>query len=110
MTPCPIRERLDELYRRLRELPRGGTAEEALRQLCDELERVEDEMSGIEKKSPAPISSYFDGRMYCPMDDFIDRREDGSVLAMTRGHRIDIGKNGSMRIVNKLTGQPEFEK
>jgi hypothetical protein len=110
ITPRSIRQRLDELYRRLKRLPRADSAEEALRQLCQELEAVEDEMSGIAKQTPPPIPPASDGRMYCPLDDFIDRRDDGSSFAMTRGHRIEIGKNGSVRIVSKITEHVEFEK
>ena len=50
MTSHSIRERLDELYRRLKALPRADSAEAALRQLCEELERVED---GLRAKSAA---------------------------------------------------------
>ena len=105
-----IRERLDELYRRLRTLPRAGTADEALRQLCDALDEVEDAWSGIPKKSPPPPPSSSDGRMYCPLDDFVLPMTDGGILALTRGHRIEIAADGSLRIISKVTGQPEFEK
>lgn len=105
-----IRERLDEFYRRLAQLPRCDTAESAFRQLCETLDQVEDELSGLPKRSPPPAPSQFDGRMYCPSDDFVARLEDGSLLALTRGHRIEIGATGSLRIIDKLTGQPEFVK
>jgi hypothetical protein len=105
-----IRERLDELYRRLRLLPRARTADDALQQLCDTLDAVEDAWSGIPKKSPPPLPSEADGRMYCPMTDYVSRLNDGGILALTRGHRIEIGVDGSLRIVSKITGQPEFEK
>ena len=104
-----IRERLDELYRRLRLLERSDSAEGSLRQLCESLDQVEDELSGLPKQSPPPPPSEFDGRMYCPSEDFVARLEDGSLLALTRGHRIEIGANGSLRIFSKLTGKPEFE-
>ena len=105
-----IRERLDELYRRLRTLPRAGSPDEALRQLCDTLDEVEDAWSGLPKKSPPPPPANSDGRMYCPMADFVLRLEDGGILALTRGHRIEIAADGSLRIISKITGQPEFEK
>jgi hypothetical protein len=107
--PRSIRERLDELYRRLQTLPRAGSADEALRQLCDTLDEVEDAWSGIPKKSP-PSPSSSDGRMYCPMPDFVLRHADGGILALTRGHRIEIAPAGSLRIISKITGQTEFEK
>ena len=108
--PHSIRERLDELYRRLRALPRAGSPDEAFRQLCDTLDEVEDAWSGIPKKSPPPPPSTFDGRMYCPMPDFLLRCDDGGILALTRGHRIEIAPDGSLRIINKITAQTEFEK
>jgi hypothetical protein len=106
----PIRDRLDELYRRLRLLPRARTADDALEQLCNTLDAVEDAWSGIPKKSPPPLPSESDGRMYCPMADYVSRLSDGGILALTRGHRIEIGADGSLRIVSKITGQAEFEK
>ncbi|MCI0683167.1 MAG: hypothetical protein L0Y71_13785 [Gemmataceae bacterium] len=108
--PRSIRERLEELYRRLHALPHAESAEAAFRQLCDTLDQVEDEWSGIVKKSPPPAPSEFDGRMYCPLDDFVAQLDDGGILALTRGHRIEIAAHGAVRIVNKLTGLPEFEK
>jgi hypothetical protein len=105
-----LRERLDELFRRLRALPRPGTADEALKQLCETLDEVEDAWSGIPKKSPPPLPSNSDGRMYCPLSDFVSRLSDGGILALTRGHRIEIGSDGSLRIISKITGQTEFEK
>ena len=105
-----IRDRLDELYRRLLLLPRAGTADQAMRQLCDTLDAVEDEWSGVAKKSPPPPPSSSDGRMYCPMPDFVSQGDDGSILALTRGHRIEIAADGFLRIIDKRTGQTEFEK
>ena len=105
----PIRARLAEFYRRLALLPLAPSAEAALDQLCATLDAVEDELSGVVKQSPAPFR-VSDGRMYCPSEDHIVRQPDGSILAMTRGHRIDIGASGKIRIVNKVTLQVEFEK
>jgi hypothetical protein len=106
--PRSIRERLDELYRRLRSIPRADSPDEALRQLCDTLDEIEDDWSGVTKNRRRRPDS--DGRMYCPMEDFISRGDDGSILALTRGHRIEIAPDGSLRIISKITGQAEFEK
>jgi hypothetical protein len=108
--PRSIRERLDEVYRRLRLSPRAQSSVEALRQLCDTLDEVEDAWSGVRKQSPPPFPSNSDGRMYCPQPDFVSHMDDGGILALTRGHRIEIGANGSLRIIDKITGQTEFEK
>lgn len=105
-----IRERLEEFYRRLASLPPAQSAEIALKQICDTLDAVEDEMSGVEKQDPPPSPSMPDGRMYGPLEDHILRRADGSILALTRGHRIEIEANGTQRIINKVKGIVEFEK
>jgi len=108
--PQLIRARIDELYRRLRLLPHATSAGSAFQQLCETLDQVENDLSGIVKKSPPPPPHMPDGRMYCPSEDFILRHEDGSMLALTRGHRIEITATGRMRIVNKVTLQIEFQK
>jgi len=105
----PIRARLAEFYRRLALLPLAPSAKSALDQLCATLDAVEDELSGVVKQSPPPFR-VSDGRMYCPSEDHVVRRPDGSILAMARGHRIEIGANGSIRIVNKATLRVEFEQ
>ncbi|HWY88455.1 MAG TPA: hypothetical protein VNX28_17215 [Gemmataceae bacterium] len=98
------------LYRRLAVMPRASSPDDALRQLCDTLDEVEDAWSGMPKKSPPPPPSSSDGRMYGPMPDFVSRLDDGGILAVTRGHRIEIAPDGSLKIISKLTGQTEFEK
>ena len=108
--PPPIRDRLAEVYRRLKERPHASTGTEALQQLCEVLEQVEDELSGIARQDPSPGPARFDGRMYCPEEDFVVRNPDGRLVALTRGHRIEIAADGSLRIINKLTGQTEFER
>ena len=106
----PLSHRIDEFYRRLRLLPRATSGEMALQQLCQTLEQVEDDLSGIEKKSPSPPPNNPDGRMYCPQEDHIIRHSDGSILALTRGPRLEIAADGAVRIVNKVTLQLEFER
>ena len=105
-----IRERLEEVYRRLHLLPSAMSANEAWQQLCDTIDAVEDEFSEVEKQNPPPWLSNIDGRMYCPLDDHITHLDGGGILAMTRGHRIEIESSGRFRIVNRLTGNMEFEK
>jgi hypothetical protein len=104
-----IRARLEDFYRRLGLLPSASSAAAAFEQLCQTLDAVEDELSGVVKQSPPPFR-VSDGRMYFPSEDHIIRNPDGGILAMARGHRIEIGADGSIRIVNKVTLQVEFEK
>lgn len=105
-----VRDRLEEIYRRLARSPRTGSAVAAFQELCDTLEQVEDELSGVPKQTPPPWPSLPDGRMYCPSDDFIRRNPDGSWLAMARGHRIEITADGGIQIMSRLTGRVEFKK
>ncbi len=105
-----IRERLDEFYRRLGLLPRAATADEALAQINATLDLVEDQWSGVLKQSPPPPPFEFHSRMYGPSPDFVLRRNDGSILALTRGHRIEITIDGSFKIIGKASGATEFQK
>ncbi len=105
-----IPQRLAEFYQRLRSLPNARTPEEALRQIRETLNEVEDEFSGVPRKDPPPPPNMPDGRMYPPLDDFTTRNPDGSLSARTRGHNIEMGKDGSIRITNRKTGGVDFEK
>jgi hypothetical protein len=51
-----------------------------------------------------------DGRMYPPLADNIIRNADGTIIAWTRGHIIEIGADGSLVIRNKRTKAVEFNK
>lgn len=104
-----IRERLDELFRRLRAKGRAASADEMFTRLCETLDEVEDAWSGIPKQTPPPIPNQSDGRMYCPLPDFVSRQDDGGIVALTRGHRIEILPDGRLKIISKRTGQAEFE-
>jgi hypothetical protein len=79
-------------------------------QLGTILEEVEDQMSGVVKKTPPPPPAMPDGRMYPPLPDNITPLPDGGILAKTRGHVIEIGVDGSITIKNKRTGAVEFTK
>ena len=105
-----IQERLQEFYRRLKSAPPVSTADEALAQLVRILDEVEDELSGVPKQFPPPSLNKFDGRMYPPLPDHVDRTAEGGIHARTRGHVIDIGPNGRIVIKRKRTGTIEFEK
>ena len=105
-----LRQRLHELYRRLSSTSKASSSEAALRELGELLDHVENEFSGVPQPAKSPAPSEGDGRMYRPLEDHIVRHRDGSILALTRGHRIEIAADGSLRVVNKMTGQVEFEK
>lgn len=103
-----LAERLAIVYERLDKLPAPTSAEEALQQLCSTLEEVEDELSGI-PKNPSP-GLEFDGRMYPPREDFINRDENGGMVAITKGNRIQIWPDGSMIITHRITGEEKYRR
>jgi hypothetical protein len=51
-----------------------------------------------------------DGRMYPPQADNIVRHADGTITARTRGHDILIGRDGSITMTNRRTGQVDFHQ
>jgi hypothetical protein len=108
--PWSIASRVAEFYRRLASLPPARSADEAFRQICDTLEQVEDELSGIPKRSPPPPPEASDGRMYPPRDDKIQRAADGSIITETRRQRVEIGTDGSICIRRKKLRVVEFAK
>jgi hypothetical protein len=101
-------QRLDEVYRRLGELPPATSAEEALDNLARTLEEVEDEHSGV-PKNPNPGLA-FDGRMYPPREDFIDHLPDGGLIATTKGNVIYAAPDGDLRIVSRRTGEELYHR
>jgi tyrosyl-tRNA synthetase len=107
-TALPVKERLKEFFKRLQAAPPSNSAIEALDSLRFYLEQVEDEFSGV-PKNPNPGLKY-EGRMYPPKEDFILANPDGSLIALTRGHIIEIGKNGRIEIKSKVTKVTVFSK
>ncbi len=103
-------ERLQVYYQRLADLPRPTSADEALAHVRSALDDIEDLHSGIPKADPAPPPSMPDGRMYPPLDDHVTRSPDGSITAKSRAHTIEIAPNGAVRIVNRRTGNVEYER
>ncbi len=105
-----IRERLNELYRRLAAAPRAAAADDAFDLICRTLDEVEDEMSGIPKQTPPPPLRAPAGRLYPPQADRIVRQPDGTLVARTRQHVIRVGADGSIAIVSATKGVVEFTK
>jgi hypothetical protein len=108
--PVPIQVRLQELYRRLRSAPAAKSAKEAMQQVEDTLNAVEDELSGVRRKIPPPPPNMPDGRLYAPLPDRITKRPDGTLVGETRGHTIEASPDGGITITNRKTGQIEFTK
>jgi hypothetical protein len=103
-------QRLEEYYNRLGGQQPSTTAQEALDRLGQTLLEVEDDLSGIPRSDPPPARNMPDGRMYPPLEDSIIRNPDGSILATTKRHDIEIGNDGSITIRNIRTGQIDFQQ
>jgi hypothetical protein len=103
-------ERLAEFFTRLAALPAPRTADEALEQISTTLDAVEDAYSGVPKQEPPPPPNMPDGRMYPPLADHIDRRPDGSIIAATRRHLIEIAADGSVCIRHAGSSMVEYER
>src|SRR5438105_1177265 len=102
MMAVPTAERLREFYRRLAAAPAVRTADEALALMSQTLDEVEDDLSGIPKRTPPPPKGTSDGRMYPPQPDSILRTPDGGMTFRTRGHRVVIGADGSITIADAV--------
>jgi hypothetical protein len=89
------KQRLEIYYQRLRDAPPAESFDTALRLICDKLDEVEDEFSG-EPNDPARWMEL--NRMFPPQADRIhaDHPRPGVTIAVTRGHEILIGSNGSL--------------
>ncbi|MBF6300264.1 hypothetical protein IU459_22345 [Nocardia amamiensis] len=103
-----IPQRLEILYNRLGELPEPSSADEALSQLNSTLVHIEDEFSGVPANPNPGLKP--DGRMYPPREDFLERNPDGGIIATTRGNIIEIDPDGSMRILNRKTGDVVYSR
>lgn len=111
MTIWTLRQRLDEFYRRLDSAPYAASFEEAMMQIEQNLNDVEDEYSGISYNPPASPLSSTHGRMYAPHE--ANRHTVPSHPEVTRyrttQHNVFIGSNGAIEIqtANKVV---EFSK
>src|SRR5262249_48111506 len=97
-------------YNRLGGQQPSATAEEALERVRNTLTEVEDAHSGIPRSDPPPPPGQSDGRMYPPLDDYVTRLPDGSITARTLRHDIVPGRDGSITITTRASGQTEFHQ
>lgn len=105
----PRVQRLQEVYRRLAEVPAARTFAEMRGQLDDILNAVEDQLTGI-PYDPSRWST--DGRLYPVQDDNVFEVEGHPRVTLLRARRneIYIADNGSIEIRNAATGEVEFSK
>lgn len=104
----PRRERLNEFFRRLLAAPYAGTEDEALMQLANILDAVEDELTGTPN---IPANWQTDQRLYPPQRDAA-RKVPGHPRVKrwrSRLHNTYVGENGSLEIV-ALSGRIEVQK
>lgn len=92
-------ERLKEVFRRLSSLPPASTFEEAYRQLCETLDQVEDEMSGLPNE---PESWMTLDRMFPPQSDRMSSVAECDVKRFDNLRHITyISANGAIEIRSK---------
>lgn len=104
----PRQERLKEFFRRLAEAPEARTFDEAMTQIANVLNDVEDEFTSIPYD---PANWQTDGRLYPPQPDNIRSvPEHGAVKRLrSRSHNTFIGENGSIEI-QETNGRTVFQK
>jgi hypothetical protein len=102
------RERLQEFFRRLMTERAASSEPEALKQIEDTLNGVEDEMTSIPFN---PKTRGDDGRMYAPQRD-ARRPTDRHDVARyrTRGHNIFVRQSGAIEIRTVKGARIEFDK
>ncbi len=102
-------ERVKEFLRRLAATPPASDHDEAMGQVADILNGVEDELTSIPYDPTFPVN---DGRMYPPQPDskkVVPGRIDLSRYR-SKGRSTFIGDNGAIRIIDHGTGRVVFDK
>jgi RHS repeat-associated protein len=101
-------QRLDLVYGFVREIPPATSAEQAMQQFHRTLDAVEDAFSGVCKSSNPGLKP--DGRMYPALPDRMSFEPDGSIVATSRGHITTYGPDGSITVIDRLSGATVFSK
>jgi hypothetical protein len=104
----PKRYRLQEIYRRLTQVPAAGTFDEMRAQLADVINAVEDQLTGIPYD---PANWRNDERIYPVYDDnvFDVAGHPRVTLLRAKKNLVYIGDNGSAEIRN-ASGDVAFRK
>ncbi|HZK80853.1 MAG TPA: hypothetical protein VFC46_07295 [Humisphaera sp.] len=101
-------ERLRIVFSRLRDAPPAKNANEAMATMNRLLDDVEDEFSGVPKDPNPPRTAT--ARMYAPQSDSIVMDDDGNLIAVSAGHIVVYGADGSIRIEQRASGRVVFRK
>jgi hypothetical protein len=115
LLPRTVSPRFALFYERLGEQASSPTAEHALGRIRTALAEAAAELRGILREQPRS-PNILAGRLYPPFDEFVAHNPDGSISARTRGHYIEIGNEGSIRIIDRIritrpkVGAAEFEQ
>ena len=102
-------ERLAEFLRRLGSAPAAKSFEEAYSQICNILNELEDELTGIPNN---PENWQTDGRLYPPRLDSVRKVPNKNAVKRFRsvGHNTFIGENGGIEIEVVQTRKVIFSK
>jgi hypothetical protein len=88
-------ERVAMFLSRLGQAPAASTAAAGFRLVCETLNAVEDEHSGVPYNPSAWLD---DGRLYPPQDDHARALSDGVTVYRHRAHKTFVGANGAIVI------------
>lgn len=91
--------RLKSYYHVLETSENTNNAEETLELINEKLVQIEDCHSGIEAELKP--SKKYKGRMYPIQGDYIDRKSDGRIVAITKGNKIIIEPSGEFKILSR---------
>lgn len=104
-------DRLSLFKEQILKAPKPKSTEEAITLINKTLDNVEDLYSGVPKNYKAARLGQTEGRMYGILDDqFVTHHSDGSLTALTRGHKINIKPDGSFSIFDQATKKLFLEK
>ena len=109
MAGIPKVERFAEFFKRLAAAPAASGRDQALRQIANILDAVEDEFSGI---AYDPTTPYRSGRMYAPQPDArrpVPGRSD-AIRFESRKHSTVIADNGAIRVIMNRGGGVVLDK
>lgn len=92
--------RLKSYYYVLENAEKTNSAEETLNLINEKLIEIEDCHSGVVAVENPTLK--YEGRMYPIQDDYIDRKNDGRIVALSKGNKIVIEPTGEFKILNRI--------